>query len=251
VRSRSGAHLLTNAEARAYLEAAAGLGDKMVTADSSNRLALTDMAIAASSLGEWLLQEKEIPAAIAAQRKAAAAVERVNKLSTQTTGNEDLTVHMYSRLADALAAAGQYDESLANLRKAGESLARAEKLNPGISRNFTRRSELLHGESTVYIKQNRWEQAIPALSGMISIFESQRKRDPKNEIFLSSQPDVYTQLADCYANLGRWDEAVRAMRSALDRLGELQALRPLAKDEEQQKMDAAQKLSHWVQQARK
>jgi eukaryotic-like serine/threonine-protein kinase len=251
VRSKSGAHLLSHAEAKEYLQAAAGLGEKMVTADPDNRLALTDMAIATSSLGEWLLQEKEIPAAIAAQRKAAAAVERVNKLSTQTTGNEDLTVHMYSRLADALTAAEQYEPALASLRQADESLARAEKLNPGMSRNFTRRSELLHCESTIYMKQKRWEQAVPALSRMISIFESQRKRDPKNEIFLSSQPDVYTQLAECYANLGRWDEAVRAMRSALDRLGELQTLRPLANDEEQLKTAAAQNLAKWAQQARK
>jgi tetratricopeptide (TPR) repeat protein len=197
----------------------------MVAADPDNRLALTDMAIATSSLGEWLLQEKEVPAAIAAQRKAVAAIERMNKLSTQTTGNEDLLIHMHSRLSDALTAAGQYDEALASLRKADEYLALAEKLNPGMIRNLTRKSELLHGEADVYIAEKRWEDAIPALKRMIEIFETQRKRDPKNEMFLSSQPGIYEQLADCYAKLGRKSEASQALQFAQDRQKELQKTR--------------------------
>jgi tetratricopeptide (TPR) repeat protein/tRNA A-37 threonylcarbamoyl transferase component Bud32 len=214
VRSRSGPQLVTPAEAKEYFEGAAGLGDKMVAADPDNRLALTDMGIATSSFGEWLLEKNEIPAAVAAQRKAVAAIERMASLSTQTTGNEDFLIHMYSRLATALTAAGQFDEALAGLRKAADALASAEKQNPGLSRNLTRKGEILHGEARVHMAQKHWELAIPPLTRMISILESQRERDPKNETFLSSQPEIYNELAECYSALGRRDEATRANQAA-------------------------------------
>ncbi len=214
VRSRSGGQLVTPAVAKEYFEAAAGLGDKMVASDPDNRLALTDSAIATSSLGEWLVQENEIPAAVAAQRKALALIERMARLSTQTTGNEDFLIHMHTRLAAALTAAGQFDEASANLRKADEYLAAAEKQNPGLSRNLTRKGEILHGQARVHMAQKDWELAVPKLNQMLSILQAQSERDPKNETFLSSQPEIYSELANCYAALGRRDEAARANQAA-------------------------------------
>ena len=149
-----------------------------------------------------------------------------------------------------VAAAGQFDEALQSLRKADQALAEAEKQNPGLSRNLTRRSEILNGEAQVHVAQKHWDRAIPALTGMISIFESQRKRDPKNELYLSSQPSIYTRLAECYAESGRWDQAVSAMHHAMDRLEEIQLQRPLVQDEEEQRKTTAAKLAEWARQGR-
>jgi tetratricopeptide (TPR) repeat protein len=179
LRSKNGQRLAEPGEAKTYFEGAVDLADKMSAADPDNRLALTDIAVARSSLGEWLLREKNPQAAVAAHRKAVAAAERLNRVSTQTSGNQDILVHTYVRLAAALTGIAQYDEALQSLGKADEYLSQAEKLNPGLSRNAKRKGEITQGEAEVHVAQKRWGQSIPAFARLISIFENQRKR-PEN-----------------------------------------------------------------------
>ena len=123
-----------------------------------------------------------------------------------------LSSEEYDERAHALYNEGQYDEALQCLRKADKYLSQAEKLNPGLSRNAKRKGEILQEEAEVYVARKKWEQAIPAFAGLISVFENQRKRDPKNDIFLASQPGQYARLADCYEGAGQRDSAIRAIR---------------------------------------
>src|SRR5262249_21212467 len=184
-------------------------------------------------------------AAIDAHRKAVATAERLNRQSTQASGNEDLLVQVYARLAGALTAAGQYDQALESLHRADEYLAGAERQNPGLGRTIARRGEIIHGEADVYVARKDWEKAIPAFARLISIFESQNKRDPKNEFFLNMQPDLYASLAECYQGARRRDAAVQALRTALDRLGEIESRRPLTRDEAEQRKSHIARLAEW------
>ena len=247
LRSKNGQRLAEPDEAKTYFEGAVDLADKMSAADPDNRLALTDIAVARSSLGEWLLREKNPQAAVAAHRKAVAAAERLSRVSTQTSGNQDILVHTYVRLAAALTGIVQYDEALQSLGKADEYLSQAEKLNPG-SRNAKRRGEIVQGEAEVHVARKLWGQAIPAYARLISIFENQRKRDPKTEVFLTAQPEQYARLAECYEAAGQRDSAIQALRTALDRFQEIESNRGLAKDEEEDRMSDIVRLSQWERQ---
>jgi len=93
------------------------------------------------------------------------------------------------------------------------------------------------------VARKRWRQAIPAYARLISIFENQRKRDPKTEVFLTAQPEQYARLAECYEAAGQRDSAIQALRTALDRFQEIESNRGLAKDEEEDRMSDIVRLS--------
>ena len=81
------------------------------------------------------------------------------------------------------------------------------------------------------------------MSGSIAIFDSLRQRDPANVFFLSIQPELYTHLADSYAANGQRDAAMKALRTGLDRLQELEGKRPLVKEEEDARRTELSRLS--------
>jgi len=97
----------------------------------------------------------------------------------------------------------------------------------------------------VYVAQRRWSDAVPAYQKLISIFESQWKRDPQNEIFLNERPRLYAGLADCYASTSQWGQAVQTMQAALERFQEIERRRPLLKVEEDERGAARVKLAQW------
>ena len=126
LRGRLGQQLGAPGEARGYLEQASALADKMAAADGENPSSLADVAAAGSSLGEWLRVDKQPIPALVPFTKGVAAAERLNSLFGHATGNEDLLVHVHSRLAVGLTDAGRYDEALRHLEISEEYLASGE-----------------------------------------------------------------------------------------------------------------------------
>ena len=249
LKSRTGQQYGKPGEVNEHLESAARLAHKMSAEDPDNRTALTDIAVAESALGEWLLEEKNTNDAIAAFRRAVTAAERLNNNTTQTSGNEDVLIQSYHRLAVGLNNARQFDEALECLEKAGVYLARAEKSTPGSSRYINRGAELMRAKADIYSAQKKWDEAAVVYTRIIAIYEEQMNRDPKNAGHLIEQPGLFSKLAECYAGAARWDSAVRSMQTALDRFNKIESGRPLVKAEADERRAFTAKLSQWQRQS--
>ena len=241
-RSHAGPALDTGGEAKFYLEGAAALAEKMIAADPDNRLALADAAMAQDSYGDWLSAGPNPSLALTYYQKARANAEKMVG-SSALAGNEDFMIQVYQRLAHGQIAVGQPNQALSNLLKAEDYVALAEQQNPGLVRNANRRTDILRDRADAHISLKQWPEAIAALSGSIAIFDSLRQRDPANVFFLSIQPELYTHLADSYAANGQRDAAMKALRTGLDRLQELEGKRPLVKEEEDARRTELSRLS--------
>jgi tetratricopeptide (TPR) repeat protein len=244
LRSRSGSQLGKPGEVEQVLDTGATIADKMMAADPNNSLAVMDVVMGRTAQGDWQKNAGQIQAALASYRKALDAVVRLDNPHAGY-GSLDALTQTHQRMAAGLGKANQPDTALDHLRKAEEYLARADSVNPGSNRGAMRKAEILGSRADVYGAQKKWADAITNLKAVIAIFEGQRSKDPKNEALLSEQPALYAQLADCYASAGQTDNAARAMRTALDRAGEIAAKRPLVAEEERDRQTNLAKLSQW------
>jgi tetratricopeptide (TPR) repeat protein len=245
LRSRLGEKLGAPGEVTGYLENASRLADKMAAADPDNRSALSDVAAAGASLGERLRSEKQLPEAIAAFTKGVVAAERLNTLSGQVSGNEDMLVHVHERLAQGLIDAARYEDAFGHLAKAEEYLGLAEKRNSGLNRNALGLCEIVDAKADAYVAQQRWQEAAAAYRRQITIFDSEEKRDPKNEVYLNERPRLYAGLAKSYASMSQWPQAVDAIQGALERFREIEMKRPLAEGEQADRVTANAHLLEW------
>jgi eukaryotic-like serine/threonine-protein kinase len=232
-------------ELQACLEQSSILADKMAAADPDNLGALADVISSASSLGDWLRVEKRPAEALAPLNKAVAAAEHIKTLTGQDSGNQDSLILSHRRLATALTDAGKYDEAFDHYTKAENYLAYSESRNPGLLRNASRLAGILEGKAEWFAAQLRWNEAAAAFEKLIAMYEPLVARDPKNDNYLSDRPHFYVRLADSYAAVSRWDAAVTAMQTALQRFHEIETNRPLIKAEEAERGDAGVKLAKW------
>jgi tetratricopeptide (TPR) repeat protein/tRNA A-37 threonylcarbamoyl transferase component Bud32 len=244
LRGRNGDQLAAPGETEEVLNAAAGLADKMLASDPKNNLAIVDVVNARSPQGDWLRKQGKIEDALAAYRKAIDAAVRLDG-SNAAYSSLDALVQVHQRYGAALVDAKRGDDAMTYLRRADEYLARAEKLNPGTNRGRIRKAEILETTAQLRVAQKQWSDAIASYRAVISIFESQRARDPKNESLLAEQPSLYARLADCYSATGQKAEAIQALRTALDRTSEIEARRPLFREEQESRQASLEKLSAW------
>ena len=244
-RGRTGQPLAGPGEANATHEAAAALADKMAAADPNNNLALMDVMNARSGLGDLLRQQNQMEAAAASYRKAVDAAERLNSDGARVFANIDAALQAHHRLGLALVQMGHVEEALEHFQKAGNYLAASEKLNPGLSRNLRRKAEIDSGRAEAFQRQRSWKEATAAFSSAVSVYESERKRDPKDETMLNQQPGLYAKLAECYAAAGESSAAAQAARTALERYREIEAARPLVEEEQRERSSTLEKLAQW------
>src|SRR5579884_3948932 len=170
----------------------------MAAADPNNNLALMDVVNASTGFGDLLRKQHRTEAALASYKKVADAAERLNSDGAHVFANIDAGIQAHQRMGVTLVDLGRLDEAMEHFQKAGAYLAASEKLNPGLSRNLQRKAEIDAGRAEAYSRQGNWKEAIAAFSSALAIFDSQRKRDPKNETLLNEQPELYAKLADCY-----------------------------------------------------
>ena len=242
-RNRTGQQFAAPGEANATLEAATALADKMAAADPNNKTALMDVLTAHSSLGDLLREQNQLEKAVACYRKSVDAVERLNSDGAHAFANLDAGVQAHHRLGIGLVRMGQPAEALEQFQKAADYLAASERLNPGLTRNIRRRAEIDAGRAEAFKGQKIWKEAITAYASAIAVYESEHKHDPKDETLLNEQPELYADLADCYAAAGDLNAAAQADRTALDRYREIEAGRPLVEDEQKERSSTLQKLA--------
>ena len=77
----------------------------------------------------------------------------------------------------------------------------------------------------------------------LAIYESEHQKDPKDETPLNEQPELYADLADCYAAAGDASAAAQAARTVLERYREIEAARPLVEEEQKQRSSTIEKLA--------
>ncbi len=246
-RARSSQLLVSPEEARAAMEAAADLADRMAAADPNNNTNLIDVMQAQAGLGDWLRKHNDLDTALVHYRKAMSVAEKQSVAGPPNLSNYDALIQVHHRLATGLVDAGQLEEALGYLGKADEYLARADRQNPGLARLAMRHAEINDSRGDAYVRQKKWNDAITAYEAAIAIIAGQRQRDPKSDTLLNAQPELYFRLADCRAAVQQWDAAISTMQTALDRWQEIAGRRGLLADEEQRRKDAAAKLSEWQQ----
>jgi tetratricopeptide (TPR) repeat protein len=242
---RANEQLATAGEAKAIAEAAAGLADRMLFTDPNNSTALFDVMTAQTLVGDWLREHDDPAAAVIHYRKAVDTIEKFASTGSPAAFTGDALVFAHQRLASGLGKGGQLVEALEHCKKAEEYLARAEKQNPGLVQNASRRADIATTRADAYLGHKSWEEAIAAYKSADIIFEDLRTRDPGNDQHLSEQTSLRMRLASCYAEAEHWTNAVQAMQKALDLLGDLALRRPLRPKEEDQRKDATQRLAVW------
>ena len=226
-----GQALAAPGELNRYLEMSVGMADKLAGANPDSRQPLLDIGLASDNLGDWLRSQKKPQEALAAYRKAAAAVEQMNRLSPQAPGNVSMLVQVYQRIALGMTDTGQFAEGMENLRLAERHLARAEEANPGLPMYVARRAELKQTKAGLYAGQGAWREAVAAYREALEIMELQHKALPANQTFLNEQPGLLASLASCLEKAGDHAAAVAALRGALERFGEIESKRALAPSE--------------------
>jgi len=242
-RNRTGQQFAAPGEANATLEAAAALADKMAAVDPNNKTALMDVLTAWSSLGDLLREQNQLDKAVACYRKSVDVVERLNSDGAHAFANLDAGVQAHHRLGIGLVRMGQPAEGLEQFQKAAEYLAASEKLNPGLTRNILRRAEIDAGRAEAFKGQEIWKEAIAAYLSALSAYESEHKRNPKDETLLNEQPELYADLADCYAAAGDASAAAQADRTVLELYREIEAARPLVDEEQKGRSSTLEKLA--------
>jgi len=244
-RNRTGQQFAGPGEANATLEAAAALADKMAAADPNNKTALMDVLTAWSGLGDLLREQNRLDKAVACYRKSVDAVERLNSDGAHSFANLDAGIQAHHRLGIGLARMGQAADALEQFQKASGYLSASEKLNPGLTRNILRKAEIDAGRAEAFKGQGSWKEAIGGYLSALAVYESEHKRDPKDETLLNELPELYADLADCYAAAGDLSSAVQAARTALARYGEIEAARPLVEEEQKEKGSTLERLAQW------
>ncbi len=229
--------------ATGYLQSAVDLADKMAAADINNQQPLADVLMAGTGLGDWLVESGSPQPAIAAYRKGLTAAERIYAI--RPTGNEDFMIQAHQRLASGLTGGAQYDEALQHLDQANHYLELADKQNPGLARTAARHGDIMESKAVLFAARKQWDEAIAAYIALISIFDSQIKRDPNNQRFLNEQPAFYNSLADCYEAAGQRQSAVKALENALARYSQIEEHRALGNNEKQERAGYLTKLSAW------
>ena len=244
-RSDDGPRLGSPKEARTIMETAADLTDRMVAMDPTNTTALMDVMGPNTGLGDWLREHNDVPAALLRYRKALEAAEKYAALGPATLASNDAMIQAHQRLALGLLEAGQSGDALEHLRNADAYIDRAEKQSPGLLRLAVRRAEVASGRADAHRHAANWSEAIAAYKTAITLHEAIRSRDPKNEESIDELPKLSARLADCFAAGQQRDQAILAMRSALDRFAEIASRRTLRADEQQALMDGYAKITAW------
>jgi hypothetical protein len=83
---------------------------------------------------------------------------------------------------------GKYEESLANLRIAGEHAVAAEKDAPSTTMKTLRLADISDTRADVYIAAKRWREAIGAMLEDLAAYAELTRRDPGNPLFVEGQP---------------------------------------------------------------
>lgn len=217
--------------ARGLIEEEVTLADQMLAADPGDTRALNDVMIAETILGDWLRDHKDPEAALGHYRKMITNVEKFSAAGAPALFAYQWLIFSHQRLASGFGRIGQLEEALQHCQKAEEYADQAEKLSPGQVEITSRRAYIDTTRADAYVRHKRWVEAIAALRAAGVIFADLRKRVPGNLGFLSQHMDVFMQLADCQAAVEQWSSAIEATETALKLLDEIQARRPLRREE--------------------
>jgi tetratricopeptide (TPR) repeat protein len=231
---------------RAVMETATKIAARMAAADPENSAVHLDVLGSESSLGDWLRNHSEFEEALIHYRKALAAAARHAGGGPPSLSSYDALIQAHHRMASGLREAGQFEESLQYFRIAEEYLTKAEEKNPGLKRFAKRHAEIASGRGRVYQSRGEWKRAIDNFETSIAIFEKSRtKGGPEGEEAVVLQVPLYGMLANCYAALEEWQNAIRSAQCSLSRLEEIAKRRPLLAHEESQRKESMAKLEKW------
>lgn len=232
-------------EEKKNLELMVALANRMAAADPNNHTALFDVMRAQADLGDWLEDHGQTSAAIVAYRKAVQSIERFAAASPPGLFAYDALVSAHQRLASGYAKSGRLEQALAEIQKANEDLAAAERITPNTILTNSRQASLLATRASAYEQRKAWREAITGYSRAIEILEELRKRDSKNGSHLIQILKLLPHLADCYAGAGDRSAAAASAKTFLVRLQEIASLRPLTHQEERARAEAQAKLGAW------
>jgi tetratricopeptide (TPR) repeat protein len=235
----SGSYLAKPGEASGILRDAMRLADRMLAADPDNRQGLEDVAITATSLGDSLRQDKDLPGARAVWVAGMAAAQRL----PAADGNDGILSQLYRRMAMALSDEGKLEESLANLRLAEEHAVAAEKDAPNTTMKTLRLADISDTRADVYMAAKRWREAIGEMKSNLAAYVELARRDPGNPMFVENQPAIYAKLGDFYSRAKERENAGKAWRTALDGYAATEARRALTVAEKKDRDEVRGKLS--------
>jgi len=228
-------------------EAAAELADGMLTADSVNVNAMRDVVSAQTSMGDWLRDHDDPAGSVVHYRKAMEAANRMAAAGSPSNLTENILRQTHMRLGTGLGLTGQLDEALVHFRQAEESLAREEKLRPGLPNTAIGRANLAAEKGEAYAKAQSWPEAIASFNAAVATFAELRKQHPENQAYLDAQTAIRFELSDCYAGNKQWPDAIATMQNVLDSVREIAARRPLTLEEEQARKEGPGKIEAWKQ----
>ena len=185
----------------------------MASADPKDVRPLADVRTAQVAWADFLRDHNDAGAALPHYRRGLEAAEKLAAASPASAQGGLLMAHQ--RLARGLIAAGNPEEGLDHVVQAETYLAAMEKQNPGLAAWIGWRTNLHRARGLAYTKQKNWQEAIAAYRAEIAGLEDLHKRDPGDGDNLYQLRIGYAELADCYAAMGQWKDAGRAMQSAL------------------------------------
>jgi tetratricopeptide (TPR) repeat protein len=231
-------------EADADMRAGIEIAERLAAADPANTTRLMDLTQAHGGYATWLRETGKPEAGLVEYRKMNAAVDKLWAASP-TSLNLDAAFQAHQRTALCLTDLNQLDEALGELRRAEEALTGIEKAGPLMTRTAKRRTEWLSARAGVYLKQQRWEEALADYRGAAEIPARLFAQEPGSVENLLAEAEAYQQMAECYAGEGRREQAAGSMEKAIELYGEAAALRPLAKEEEAARQADLGKLAGW------
>ena len=243
--SDSGKPLVKAGEARAAIQAAADIADRMSAADPNDTRALTDIRMAQEFLGDALRREGEPEAALQHYRRALDVATKQAAAGTFTVTAKENLVMAHHRMARGLIDAGRPGEALEHLGEADADLAAAQKESPSAIRWTSWRSDLDRARGLAYTRQKNWTQAIAAYRSAIADSQETIRQDPDNDDYWNDLRLASFEMADCFAALEQWDQATQAMQGALDSFQKISSRRALRADEEESRRTGLAKLAAW------
>jgi tetratricopeptide (TPR) repeat protein len=244
LKSEPGQALAQPGETTKYLDAAMGLAGRMLAVDPDNIQAMRDFVLSGIDLADWLRGQKDPAGSAAVLLKAQAAAQRFSARELPA-GENGVLQQLYRRLANTAIDAGHFDEAMEDVGKADTYAIAATKENPAATVSLMRRNEVAETRALVYAAQKRWDPAIGEYNAIIAADQAMSRKDPENQMPVNDAAEKYALLADCYAQAGQRDAAVRAMQTAVDTYNSIAGRRSLGADEENRLKEGLAKLSEW------